>query len=282
MKNFHVLLLAAWTALGMGLCVCTPSPVLADHLFHGVNQHRHTLGFQGIAYFIADALEDNLAQPLNRTKPILFTSFVDIDDLQTSSTFGRLLGEQVASRMSQHGYRVVELKLRQNSMIISENAGEIVLSRNLEDIRNSNEAQAVIAGTYTVLDDSVIVTARLLSALDGAMLSTHDLTLKMSPDLHALVHKNPSKAQTGRPQAGQKVLSGPLGRGAVLLDPKNSLAARIIQTRLAELQFYKDKVDGIWGKNSRTALERFKTERQLAGAAWDMQTQRELFHGTGQ
>lgn len=234
---------------------------------------------------IADALENNLVQPLDRTKPILFTSFVDLDDLKTTSTFGRLLGEQVGSRMAQFGYRVMEPKLRQDSLLIIEGAGELILTRDLENIRLNHEAQAVLVGTYTVIDESIILTARLLSALDGAILSSHDLTLTMSRDLRTLIHKNPARVQTRQAlrNAEEALLpAGPLARGSILLDPKNSLAARIIQTRLAELQYYKDKIDGIWGKNSRAALSRFKTERQLAGTAWDLSTQIELFRGTGQ
>jgi TolB-like protein len=279
MKRFFTLL-AACTFLG--LCISVSTPALSERLLPGVSQPQHVRGFQGIGYSIADALEHNLGQRVNKSKPILFTSFVDLDDLQMSSTFGRLLGEQVASRMAQHGYRVVELKLRRDSLIISEGAGEIVLSRNLENIRNNHDAQAVIVGTYTVVDESVIVTARLLSAVDGAMLSTHDLTLGLSPLIHSLVHKNQARVQSGRPKPSKEAATGPLGRGTVLLDPKNSLAARIIQTRLAELQYYKDKIDGIWGKNSRSALGRFKAEHQLPGTAWDLHTQQELFRGTGQ
>lgn len=276
------LLLASCVALGISQILPPPTLARADQIFSGTAGHRHVHGFQGIAQSIADALEYNLVQPLDRTKPVLFTSFVDIDSLQTSSTFGRLLGEQVASRMAQLGYRIMEPKLRQGSMVIIEGAGEMVLSRDLTNIRDNHDAQAVIVGTYTVVNESIIVSVKLLSTQDGAILSTHDVTLKMTRDLHSLVHKNTSTIQQGPSQAAKDVPNGPLGRGMFALEAKNSLAAKIIQTRLAELQYYKNKIDGIWGKNSRAALSRFKADRQLSGTAWDMQTQMELFRGTGQ
>ncbi|SDB21118.1 hypothetical protein SAMN05660653_01011 [Desulfonatronum thiosulfatophilum] len=249
---------------------------------------RHAVrGFHGIAHALADGLDHNLVQHVDRTKTILFTSLVDLDDLNASSTFGRLLGEQIASRMSQLGYRIVELKLRQGSMIISENAGEMVLSRNLREVRSSHDAQGIIVGTYTVLSDSIIVTVKLLSTLDGSILSTQDATLRKTSELHELVAKNPTIFQPQRSQPSeqstQPAPEGPLARGTILLDPKNSLAARLIQTRLAELNYYTDRIDGLWGKNSRAALNRFKSARQLASpTAWDLSTQRELFQGTGQ
>lgn len=285
MRNITAFILAL--ALGVatlcaGLTLSGPALAQGSTISQEYNRIVPVQGFQGIAYAIADALENNLVQPLDRARPILFTSFVELDDLMTSSTFGRLLGEQVASRISQHGYRVMELKLRRDSMIISDQAGEIILSRELDKIRSNHEAQAVIVGTYTIVNQSIIVTTRILSALDGAILSSNDVTLRMTADLHALAGKNISRFQPGRPDAAKDAPTGPIGRGSVLLDPKNSLGARIIQTRLAELHYYKDRIDGIWGKNSHAALSRFKAERQLSGTAWDMPTQIELFRGTGQ
>ncbi len=264
-------------------CMGLYCPIGHAHQVYSEYSHIQNLkGFQGIAYSIADNLEHNLVHALNKARPILFTSFVELDNLQNTNSFGRLLGEQVASRIAQHGYRVVELKLRKESLIINENFGEAILSRSLDDVRDRQDAQAVIVGTYTWLDDAVIVSSRIISTLDGALLSTHDLTLRMNPQLDELLSKNPSVYRSGRP-AQAETEDGPLGRGTILLDPKNTLAARLIQNRLSQLNYYTDRIDGIWGKNSRAALQRFKSERQLASpSAWDIQAQRELFRGTGQ
>ncbi|WP_051822303.1 FlgO family outer membrane protein [Desulfonatronum thiodismutans] len=276
-------------ALLVGAPLALAQTVTAAHPYYGSGSHAHVQGFQGLAYALADGLEHNLVQYVDRTRPILFTSFVDLDDLNTSSTFGRLLGEQVASRISQQGYRVVELKLRQGSMVFSQEAGELILSRDLRDVRTNHDTQAVLVGTYVMTDNAVIVSAKLLSTLDGAVLSTRDVTLRKTKEIQELVtrntvtfqptHAQPSKAQPER----EAVPEGPLARGTILLDPKNSLAARLIQARLAELNYYTDRVDGIWGRNSRAALNRFKSNRQLASpTTWDLSAQRELFKETGQ
>jgi TolB-like protein len=277
------------TALLFSATMAMAQTASAVHPYYGSGPFAHVHGFQGLAYALADGLEQNLVQYVDRTRPILFTSFVDLDDLNTSSTFGRLLGEQVASRMSQLGYRVVELKLRQGSMVVSQEAGEMILSRDLRDVRTSHDTQAVLVGTYVVTDNAVIVSAKLLSTLDGAILATRDATLRKTREIQELVTRNtvtfqPTRTQPSKTQSERETVpEGPLARGTILLDPKNSLAARLIQARLAELNYYTDRVDGIWGRNSRAALNRFKSNRQLASpTAWDLSAQRELFKGTGQ
>ena len=99
---------------------------------------------------------------LSKSRPILITSFVNIDNLKASSTFGRITSEQVSSRFSQVGYSVVELKLR-NSVFIKEESGEFILSRALKSLSTSHDAQAVLTGTYAEGKSVVYVTSKLIN-----------------------------------------------------------------------------------------------------------------------
>lgn len=271
--SFLLVLAMTWGALS--------TSVLGSNIWSNYAQFQHTQGFQGIAYAAADALESNIIFPLKRTKPILFTSFVDIDHLQSSSTFGRLLGEQVASRFAQHGYQVVELKLRTNSLMIRKGLGEIALSRELKNIRDNYNAQAILVGTYAIVDGTAIITVRLVGTQDATLLATHDFTLQLSSKLHKLI-KQDTDIQKAEPTQS-RISEGPLGKGTILLNTQKSISAKIIQSRLARLGYYHDNIDGLWGKNSQNALQSFKLKHNLSEPSkWDLGTQIELFEGTGQ
>ena len=60
--------------------------------------------------------------------PFIVATLVNIDQLEQSSTLGRLISEQVASRMTQMGYGVLELKVR-NGIYMKRNEGELLLTR---------------------------------------------------------------------------------------------------------------------------------------------------------
>ena len=64
------------------------------------------------SYGAADKLIEGSQYGLARDRNIVVATFVNINDLEDSSTLGRLIAEQVSSRLTQVGYRVVELKLR--------------------------------------------------------------------------------------------------------------------------------------------------------------------------
>lgn len=136
----------------------------------------------------ADNLIAAAAGVLSTSHPILTTSFANIDDLKSSSTFGRIAGEQVGSRFSQTGYSVVEMKVR-SSVFIKEQSGEFILSRELKTLSTLHDAQAVLVGTYAVGSASVYVTAKLIATKDNIVIASYDYILPMGPDTKALLRK---------------------------------------------------------------------------------------------
>ncbi|MFP4237518.1 MAG: FlgO family outer membrane protein, partial [Desulfonatronovibrio sp.] len=244
-----------------------------------------TEAFPGIAYQAADALEYNLSSDISRTLPIMFSSFVDISKLHSTSTLGRMLGEQIGSRFSQHGYNVIEMRLRTDSLQVIPKTGELALSRDMKKIRDSWDAQAVITGTYHIFDDKAVVSARIVSTVDNSIISSHDFAFKLDRYLATLVSPETvtqEKEETEETKE-EKTPEGPISTGAITLNPSRSTDARLIQSRLADLGLYLDKIDGIWGKNSKIALERFKAKHQLPNPdKWDMPTQIRLFQDTNQ
>jgi peptidoglycan hydrolase-like protein with peptidoglycan-binding domain len=84
-------------------------------------------------------------------------------------------------------------------------------------------------------------------------------------------------SQSSHPAPGEDSVSS----GSIVLNPFAPEYAQIIQTRLAELGFYKGPIDGAWGKRSRAALKAFKEQSSLGSSdKWDRETQMLLFPRT--
>ena len=131
------------------------------------------------SYQITDTLETNLKAPISQEAPIIIASFVDINDLKKSSPFGRIMAEQIGSRLSQKGYKIIEMKLRQKSIFVdAENKGEFLLSRNLQDISNNHSASAVVVGTYAQGYERVYVTVRIINPKNSIILASCDYEMR--------------------------------------------------------------------------------------------------------
>ncbi len=112
-------------------------------------------------------------------KSLIVTTVVDVDALEQSSTLGRLITEQIASRAAQMGYPVIELKVRKD-FFIKDSEGELLLSRDARQLAISHDAQAAIVGTYAVVQDNVYVTLKLIGLHNHRVLNGVDYSMPRS------------------------------------------------------------------------------------------------------
>ncbi len=117
---------------------------------------------------------------------IIAASFADIDDLTRSSSFGRVASQQLVSQLTEAGYAVKEMLLR-DSVYISASQGEFLLSREISEISTEHDAQAVLVGTYAVGENNVFVTARLIRTADSVILASHDYAIPYTRDMRILL-----------------------------------------------------------------------------------------------
>lgn len=122
--------------------------------------------------------------------PVLVATVVDIDQLDRSSTLGRLISEHVASRLATKGYTVTELKMA-TPVYMRTPEGELMLSREVRAISAKHGAQAVAVGTYA-LDTTggyglVFVSLKLVRTSDNAIVGASDYALVLAQNNYGLV-----------------------------------------------------------------------------------------------
>ena len=136
-----------------------------------------------INYHAADSLIAQLSGKISPSKPILVATIVDVDDLYMSSTLGRSSSEQIASRFTQNGYRVIEMKFG-NSVYMKSNTGELVLTREIKSILNDHNAQGVIVGSYAVGEYEVYMNAKFVNPdLKNSVLASQDYSIYKNKEI---------------------------------------------------------------------------------------------------
>lgn len=137
------------------------------------------------SYTIADRLAERAMPPLvprHPDMPILVTTFVDNNDLHQTSQFGRTLQEHIASRLVQLGYTVREMKLT-NTLKIEPKSGETILSRDLTQLSDGQQAQAILAGTVSRTNRILYISARLINPVNNNIIATDDYQLCMDDNV---------------------------------------------------------------------------------------------------
>lgn len=118
--------------------------------------------------------------------PVGVTTFVNIDDLYTSSTFGRMVSEQLMSELAMKGFDVVELR-HSDALQFLNSSGEFALSRDVRAVRPQRQLAAVVVGTYVVSPDRVYVNARLVQPSTSLVLSAASVEMSKTRELSRLL-----------------------------------------------------------------------------------------------
>ena len=137
-------------------------------------------------YKAADAIIKQLGNKVNPSQPMIVASMVNIDNLNSSSTFGRLVSEQVSARFSQSHYSMIEMKLR-DFVYMKQDQGELLLTREIKDVAKSHNAQAIIVGTYALSRYSIFVNIKVIQPSTNVVLAVEDYTLPLNENLEAMV-----------------------------------------------------------------------------------------------
>jgi len=114
---------------------------------------------------------------LSLDKPILIATIVKTDALDSSSTLGRVTSENIASRFTNAGYKVIEMKFG-NSVYMKQSEGELVLTREISSIARNHDAQGVVVGSYGVGSELVYMNIKIVKpGPANIVMAAHDYVI---------------------------------------------------------------------------------------------------------
>jgi TolB-like protein len=136
-------------------------------------------------YKAADTLIKQVGDRLNPSQAMIIATIVNIDELSSSSTFGRLVSEQVSARFSQAKFSMIEMKFR-DYVYMKQDQGELLLTREIKDVATNHNAQAVIVGTYALSEDRVYVNLKVIQPSTNIVLAVHDYAFPMDESIRSM------------------------------------------------------------------------------------------------
>ncbi len=141
--------------------------------------------FFGIGDNLARQLINN-RRSLNTNETLIFTTIVNLNNLDQTSKFGRALSESLATRLFQYGFHVIELR-KAGAIMVKDKTGELILSRESEELGKKQKADAIVAGTYSLTPKSIIINIKLLAAGTQEVLSVAGMELNRSLNINYLL-----------------------------------------------------------------------------------------------
>jgi TolB-like protein len=115
-------------------------------------------------------------------------SFVNQDDMDSSSAFGRYIAEQMFYELNQLGIPVREYRTMP-SVLTRPEQGEFVITRDMAKAARPRPAGLALSGTYYFDKHNVFVNARLFNTKDGLVLRTANMVFPQTPVTRAMLTK---------------------------------------------------------------------------------------------
>lgn len=111
--------------------------------------------------------------PHQPEQPILVTTLVNNDNLNDTSSFGRSFQNNLTAGFVSRGYAVKEIKLRRE-LLVEQHKGEFMLTREIQEMAGKQRAQAVVVGTYTLVNRVLYLSVRVVSPHNQAIRAVYE------------------------------------------------------------------------------------------------------------
>ncbi|HEV7815399.1 MAG TPA: FlgO family outer membrane protein [Janthinobacterium sp.] len=186
-KNPATLPFLALPLLVSALCLsaCSSTPKEEGPNYASVSSNA----FVAANYKAADALLLQLNGKLLADKPLIMATVVNIDSLEQTSTLGRLVSEQISTRLAQGGLNMLEMKLR-NNVYLKRNQGELMLTREIGEVAHTHNAQAIVVGSYAETSDTVFINIKVIQPNTNFVLAGQDYVLAKEGIVRSMLQRN--------------------------------------------------------------------------------------------
>ncbi len=154
----------------------------------GIQRSQTPVGrFNSEVIFLADQIERN-ADRKSLDNTFVVTSITNLNNLSETTSFGRLLSENLIHELQVRKWKVFEVRLTKD--IIVNNTGEFSLSRDIQKIRDVYKIGGIVAGTYSIAEGNIIINVRVVDINSGIIASSGQIRMPVDWFTESLLTAN--------------------------------------------------------------------------------------------
>ncbi|MGB0938842.1 MAG: FlgO family outer membrane protein [Colwellia sp.] len=107
---------------------------------------------------------------VNKKSPIAVTSFVTLDDLESTNWLGNQIAENFVHELQHHGLLVIDFKTTGHIRVTQE--GDYALSRDWQELPARQIIDYIVTGTMMEQDNGILVNARMIGVKSKVVAAT--------------------------------------------------------------------------------------------------------------
>ncbi len=139
-----------------------------------------------VSHDAADTLQSNLLKTIPKHSLIIVSTLLNVNDLKKTSSFGRIISDQIASAFHDLGYRIIGMEMPIDLFVMQEDGG-LHLSDETKKMLKKYGAAAIVGGVYAQGSQTAYVSLRVIDTNSKNIISSTDLSVPMGPDAKVLL-----------------------------------------------------------------------------------------------
>jgi TolB-like protein len=145
----------------------------------------------------ADVVAQQLKKRIHTGQPIIVQDFWNNHNPRHISAFGRVVPEQISTRLIQLGYQIIQPRYAQQSAfqgqpdIDSSSSSELFLAGQQQNLGNMKKymdsPHIILSGSYTKATDQVKIHVRMTDSTSGIFVAAYDYDLPITREVEELM-----------------------------------------------------------------------------------------------
>lgn len=139
-----------------------------------------------VSYDAVSDLKDRLSRTIPKNSLVVVSTLLNVDNLNKTSAFGRIISDQIASAFHQSGYQIIGMEMPIDLFVMDED-GKIRLSKDNKDMLRDYQAGVIVGGVYAPGKKNSYVSLRIVDLNTKNVISSTDYSIPMGPDAKKLM-----------------------------------------------------------------------------------------------
>lgn len=135
----------------------------------------------------ADKLKDDLSEKIPKDSLIVVSTLLNVKKSPNdTSSFGRIISDQIATALQNSGYQIIALDLPID-LFMMEEGGELQLSDEDKALLKRYNAAVMVGGVYAPGKQNAYVTLRAVNRFTKHVIASTDFSVVLGPDVKNLL-----------------------------------------------------------------------------------------------
>ncbi|MGZ8903757.1 MAG: FlgO family outer membrane protein [Methylobacter sp.] len=139
-----------------------------------------------VSYDATCELKDKLTRTLPKNSLVVVSTLLNVDDLSKTSSFGRIISDQIASAFHNSGYQIIGMEMPIDLFVMQEK-GALHLSDETKAMLKPYQPAVIVGGVYAPGKKNAYVSLRIVDLHSKNIISSTDFSVPMGPDAKVLL-----------------------------------------------------------------------------------------------